>query len=37
VQRVTAAGLKRIGHTVVTLAEAEGLKGHAESVAARLR
>jgi histidinol dehydrogenase len=37
VQRVTPAGLRRIGHTVITLAEAEGLMGHAESVALRLR
>jgi len=36
VQRVTPAGLKRIGTAVVTLANAEGLKGHAESVAMRL-
>ena len=37
VQRLTPAGLRRIGHAVVTLANAEGLKGHAESVAMRLR
>ena len=37
VQRVTAAGLRRIGNTVVALANAEGLRGHAESVAMRLR
>ncbi|HTM02323.1 MAG TPA: histidinol dehydrogenase [Vicinamibacterales bacterium] len=36
VQRVTPAGLRRIGGAVVTLANAEGLKGHAESVAIRL-
>ncbi len=36
VQRVTQAGLKRVGNAVVTLANAEGLKGHAESVALRL-
>jgi histidinol dehydrogenase len=36
VQRVTPAGLRRIGNAVVTLANAEGLKGHAESVALRL-
>ena len=36
VQRVTPAGLKRIGTAAVTLANAEGLKGHAESVAMRL-
>src|SRR3954467_2927733 len=37
VQRVTRGGLRRIGETVVTLATAEGLKGHAASVAMRLR
>jgi len=37
VQRVTAAGLRRIGNTAVALANAEGLRGHAESVAMRLR
>jgi histidinol dehydrogenase len=37
VQRVSAAGLRRIGDAVVTLAGAEGLNGHAESVALRLR
>jgi len=37
VQRVTKAGLKRIGATVITLAEAEGLSAHAASVATRLR
>jgi histidinol dehydrogenase len=37
VQRVTPAGLRTIGGTVVTLATAEGLIGHAESVAMRLR
>jgi len=37
VQRLTKAGLRRIGDTVVTLANAEGLHGHAESVAVRLR
>jgi histidinol dehydrogenase len=37
VQRVTKAGLARIGPTVVTLARAEGLGAHAESVATRLR
>jgi histidinol dehydrogenase len=36
VQRVTPAGLRSIGATVVTLARAEGLNGHAESVARRL-
>jgi histidinol dehydrogenase len=37
VQRVTQAGLRRIGDAVVTLATAEGLTGHADSVARRLR
>ena len=37
VQRVTKAGLAGIGPSVVTLASAEGLGAHAESVAARLR
>ncbi|HWR34932.1 MAG TPA: histidinol dehydrogenase [Clostridia bacterium] len=37
VQEVTKAGLRRIGPTAITLAEAEGLKAHAESVRARLR
>jgi histidinol dehydrogenase len=37
VQRVTRAGLARIGPSVVTLARAEGLEAHAESVATRLR
>jgi histidinol dehydrogenase len=37
VQRVTPAGLRRIGNAVVTLANAEGLKSHANSVAMRLK
>jgi histidinol dehydrogenase len=37
VQRLTSRGLRQIGGTVVTLAEAEGLTAHAESVAIRLR
>jgi histidinol dehydrogenase len=37
VQRLTAAGLRRIGPAVVDLANAEGLTAHAESVAIRLR
>jgi histidinol dehydrogenase len=37
VQRVTKAGLGRIGPTVIALAQAEGLSAHAESVATRLR
>jgi histidinol dehydrogenase len=37
VQRVTRAGLSAIGDSVVTLARAEGLAAHAESVAIRLR
>jgi histidinol dehydrogenase len=37
VQRVTRAGLSSIGPSVVTLARAEGLEAHAESVAIRMR
>jgi histidinol dehydrogenase len=37
VQRLTKAGLQRIGHSVVALAYAEGLTAHAESVSLRLR
>jgi histidinol dehydrogenase len=37
VQRLTKAGLSRLGPSVVALAEAEGLSAHAESVATRLR
>lgn len=37
VQRVTARGLAAIGPTVTTLARAEGLTAHAESIDARLR
>jgi histidinol dehydrogenase len=37
VQRLTKAGLQRIGNSVVALAYAEGLTAHAESVALRLR
>ena len=36
VQRVTERGLRRIGGTVTTLAETEGLSAHAASVAIRL-
>jgi histidinol dehydrogenase len=36
VQRVTRAGLLRLAPTVVSLARAEGLRAHAESVAVRL-
>jgi histidinol dehydrogenase len=36
VQRVTARGLRRIGPAGVTLAEAEGLTAHAESIRIRL-
>ena len=35
VQRVTARGLRRIARTVTTLARAEGLEGHARSIAIR--
>jgi histidinol dehydrogenase len=37
VQRLTPAGLKRIGQSVIDLADAEGLTGHAASIAIRLR
>ena len=36
VQRLTPAGLRRIGQSVIDLATAEGLTAHAESVAIRL-
>jgi len=36
VQRVTKAGLTAIGPTVTTLARAEGLEGHAQSIDVRL-
>jgi histidinol dehydrogenase len=37
VQRVTRAGLRRIGETVMTLASAEGLHAHAASVGLRVK
>ena len=37
VQRLTEAGLHRIGNSVVALAHAEGLTAHAASVSLRLR
>ena len=37
VQRMTAAGLRRIAPTVVTLARQEGLEGHARSIEVRLK
>jgi histidinol dehydrogenase len=37
VQRLTAAGLRQIGRSVIDLAGAEGLTSHVESVAIRLR
>jgi histidinol dehydrogenase len=37
VQRVTRAGLSRIGRSVIDLARAEGLNAHAESIVVRLR
>jgi histidinol dehydrogenase len=36
VQRLTPAGLRRIGGTVMALARAEGLEAHAESIAVRV-
>jgi histidinol dehydrogenase len=35
-QRATAAGLRRVAHTVTTLARAEGLEGHARSIDVRV-
>jgi histidinol dehydrogenase len=37
VQQYTRAGLKKLGPHAVALAEAEGLKGHAQSVRARMK
>ncbi len=37
VQQYTRAGLKQMGPHAIALAEAEGLKGHAESVRVRMR
>ena len=37
VQRLTSAGLRRIGDTVMTLASAEGLHAHAASVGVRIK
>jgi histidinol dehydrogenase len=37
VQRVTRAGLSRLGRSVIDLARAEGLNAHAESIVVRLR
>jgi histidinol dehydrogenase len=37
VQQVSKSGLKRIGPAVALLAEAEGLKAHAESVRVRMK
>jgi histidinol dehydrogenase len=37
VQRLTRAGLRGIGRTVMMLAAAEGLHGHAASIAVRLK
>jgi histidinol dehydrogenase len=37
VQRYTRAGLKKMGPHAIALAEAEGLKGHAESVRVRMQ
>lgn len=36
VQRITKAGLATLAHTILPLAEAEGLTGHAESIRVRL-
>jgi histidinol dehydrogenase len=37
VQRLAAAGLRRIGPTITALARAEGLAGHAASIDVRMR
>jgi histidinol dehydrogenase len=37
VQRITRAGLARLAPTILPLARAEGLEGHAESIEVRLR
>ena len=37
VQRITTTGLRRLAPSIVALAEAEGLRAHAESVRIRLR
>jgi len=37
VQRLTRAGLRGIGGTVMALAGAEGLEGHAASIAVRVK
>lgn len=36
VQELTSAGVKRLGETAMTLAAAEGLRGHAEAVQVRM-
>lgn len=36
-QRLTAAGLEAIGDAVMTLAEVEGLEGHRNAVAVRMK
>ncbi|HEV3484741.1 MAG TPA: histidinol dehydrogenase, partial [Vicinamibacterales bacterium] len=36
VQHVTAKGLRTIGPAAIALAEAEGLRGHADSIRVRL-
>ena len=37
VQRITRAGLSRLAPTIVSLARAEGLRAHAESIEVRVR
>jgi histidinol dehydrogenase len=37
VQQYSQAGLKRMGPHAIALAEAEGLKGHAESVRVKMK
>jgi histidinol dehydrogenase len=37
VQRLTRRGLEQLAPTIVSLAEAEGLRAHAESIQVRLQ
>jgi histidinol dehydrogenase len=37
VQRLTRAGLEGLAPTILSLARAEGLRGHAESIEVRLK
>ncbi len=35
-QKITKEGLQSLGHTIITMAEAEGLKGHAQAIRVRM-